>query len=168
MLSSSDSRSTATSTLNGSAHDELDQGRATNCLVGLSFRFANSLDLRNDLDGVLVTKNFISGNCTGCGALQAWEIELHHASCNGIVYTIPQNAISFRRDDVLPLNRSKTGYGRKIPTRFMIKYDTGLASALWRRVYVMQYGNAGSAYILINRRVVFLDSDTEHSLEVLK
>lgn len=41
-----------------------------------------------------------------------------------------------------PVNRSATGYGRKIPTRYMVKLR-----GRWRRVYVCQISNAGTAYI---------------------
>lgn len=51
------------------------------------------------------------------------------------------------------------GYGPKIPTRYMVRY-----SGRWRRVYVMQYANAGSAYIVVNGEDRFLDTDTEHAL----
>lgn len=55
-----------------------------------------------------------------------------------------------------PRSPSATGYGAKIPTRYMLRCQN-----VWRRVYVMQYGNAGSAYILIMGNTYFLDSDTE-------
>lgn len=35
-----------------------------------------------------------------------------------------------------------TGYGPQIPTRYMIQWE-----GRWRRVYVANYGNAGTAYI---------------------
>lgn len=53
-----------------------------------------------------------------------------------------------------------SGYGGKIATRHMIRY-----AGRWRRVFVMQYGNAGSAYVVVNGVDTFLDTDTEHSLE---
>lgn len=40
-------------------------------------------------------------------------------------------------------NPYRSGYGRRIPTSLMIKLDNGR----WYRVYVVQYSNAGSAYI---------------------
>ena len=54
-----------------------------------------------------------------------------------------------------------TGYGRKIPTRYMIKYADRNG---WRRVYVTQYGNAGSAWVTIAGERVNLDTWTEHWL----
>ena len=35
-----------------------------------------------------------------------------------------------------------TGYGSKIPTRYMIKFNNK-----WRRVYCMVYSNSGTCYI---------------------
>jgi hypothetical protein len=49
-------------------------------------------------------------------------------------------------------NPYASGYGRKIPTRFRVRTDDGRI----RRVYVMQFANAGSAYVWINGRTVFL------------
>lgn len=37
---------------------------------------------------------------------------------------------------------SATGYGARIPTRYMVKY-----MGRWRRVYLCQYSNSGTAYI---------------------
>lgn len=57
--------------------------------------------------------------------------------------------------------QSVTGYGPKIPTRYMLRCQN-----VWRRVYVMNYGNAGSAYILIAGVTHFLDSETEELIEL--
>ena len=35
-----------------------------------------------------------------------------------------------------------SGYGNRIPSRHMVRWQ-----GRWRRVYVCQYGNAGTAYI---------------------
>ena len=40
------------------------------------------------------------------------------------------------------LSYTATGYGARIPSRYMVKHN-----GRWRRVYVCQYGNAGTAYI---------------------
>lgn len=42
------------------------------------------------------------------------------------------------------LSYTATGYGAKIPTPHMVLYD-----GRWRRVYVAQYSNAGSAYVIV-------------------
>jgi hypothetical protein len=48
--------------------------------------------------------------------------------------------------------RTQSGYGRKIPTDWMVMW-----MQRWRRVYVMQYSNAGSAYIIVGGDEVFVD-----------
>lgn len=40
------------------------------------------------------------------------------------------------------LQYTASGYGARIPSRYMVKW-----SGRWRRVYVAQFANAGSAYI---------------------
>lgn len=104
--------------------------------------------------------------CNRCGVLANWELELHSEHC-GIVRTIPGNVINVAGEYFQPTNPYRSGYGKKIPTRYMIKYESGkkYESNHWRRVYVMQYANSGSAYILIRRKIVFLDSKTESRLE---
>jgi hypothetical protein len=59
-----------------------------------------------------------------------------------------------------PLNRSATGYGPKIPTRYMVRIG-----ARWHRVYMMQYGNSGSAYVVLGGEDYFLSSGVEEILE---
>ena len=41
-----------------------------------------------------------------------------------------------------PRRNSATGYGRRIPSRYMVQWR-----GRWRRVYICQISNAGSAYI---------------------
>jgi hypothetical protein len=48
--------------------------------------------------------------------------------------------------------RTVSGYGAKIPTRYRVRYLGRV-----RRVYVMQYGNAGSAYIIVRGAKQFID-----------
>lgn len=49
-------------------------------------------------------------------------------------------------DDVrvtdVPLSRNHSGYGSRIPTQYLVYFKMK-----WRRVYVCQYANAGTAYI---------------------
>lgn len=110
------------------------------------------------------------GNCNRCGPVDLVQFVQHDASC-GIVYTLVGNVYDYKKDSMadVPLNPYPTGYGRKIPTRYWIRYENGRfdARARWHRVYVMQYGNAGSAYILVRGVVMFLDSVTESRLEAL-
>ena len=45
-----------------------------------------------------------------------------------------------------------TGYGRKIPTPFVVRYRNR-----WRRVYCAVFGNAGSAYIEDKGKTIFVE-----------
>lgn len=75
-------------------------------------------------------------------------------------YTDPAAVTDMRADDVAPsYGRTVSGYGGKIPTRYRLRYAGRV-----RRVYVMVYGNSGSAYVVVNGSDLFLDSDTEHRL----
>ena len=56
------------------------------------------------------------------------------------------------------------GYGAKIPLAYRIRFSDNRI----RRVYVMVYGNSGSAYVIVNGITVFLDSDIEHDLMKLE
>jgi hypothetical protein len=62
-----------------------------------------------------------------------------------------------------PLQRSATGYGRKLPTPYMLRVGTR-----WHRVYVMNYGNAGSTYVLIGGVVHFLSPGAELIVEKVR
>lgn len=59
-----------------------------------------------------------------------------------------------------PHNPSVTGYGRKIPTRYMLKIN-----GRWHRVYCMIYGNGGSLYVVIKGVTHHLSVDVEHILK---
>lgn len=59
-----------------------------------------------------------------------------------------------KRQTKAPLNRSRSGYGNKLPTSWQLQ----LKDKRWRRVYVIQWSNAGSAYILVKGEKVFLGS----------
>jgi len=48
-----------------------------------------------------------------------------------------------RRGTAPAYGRSASGFGSKIPTGYTVRL-----CGRWRRVYVMQYGNAGSAYVV--------------------
>lgn len=50
------------------------------------------------------------------------------------------------------LTYTATGYGRKIPSRHMVQY-----LGKWRRVYVTQISNAGSAWVLIDGEKISVD-----------
>jgi len=58
-----------------------------------------------------------------------------------------------------PKWRTATGYGDKVPTPFRIKYE-----GHWRRVYMIQWSNVGTPYILCKKNKLLLDSTTEYLL----
>ena len=55
--------------------------------------------------------------------------------------------------------RDAQGYGMKVPTRYMIRYDNR-----WRRVYCILISNNGSLYLDVKGVRHFLDQDTEWEL----
>ena len=75
---------------------------------------------------------------------------------------LDHGAVIDMKTTVQPVTRMATGYGAKLPTRYMLK-----AGGQWRRVYVMQYGNSGSPYVIVQGEVAHLSIDTEHDLEAL-
>ena len=79
-----------------------------------------------------------------------------------IAHTIPLLVTEYRITSVPRSGQTVTGYGGAIPTRYMVRYANR-----WQRVKVMQYGNAGSAYIRTGGRDLFLDIDTEYALQAL-
>lgn len=62
-----------------------------------------------------------------------------------------------------PRHNNVTGYGPKIPIGYMLKIGTR-----WHRVYVVNYGNAGSAYVLIGRVSHYLSPGVEFILETVR
>lgn len=74
-------------------------------------------------------------------------------------YTDPKLVSSVVVDPVAPLHRSTTGYGGKIPTRVRIRYANR-----FRRVYMMQYGNSGTPYVVYNFVDCILDPETEQRI----
>lgn len=52
----------------------------------------------------------------------------------------------------LGLSLTRTGYGSKLPTSRMVRIP---GDNRWRRVYVTQYSNAGTCWIVVNgKRVI--------------
>ena len=74
-------------------------------------------------------------------------------------YTDPSLVMDIKTTETPVKGRFTTGYGSKIPTSYMVKYLNK-----WRRVYVVNYANSGSAYIVVNGSDVYLDSDTDHNV----
>jgi hypothetical protein len=61
-------------------------------------------------------------------------------------YLDPARIQAFREDvDPPRYGRNVDGYGRKIPTGRWLKVRNR-----WRRVYVTQYSNAGTAWVVID------------------
>lgn len=74
-------------------------------------------------------------------------------------YLSADEVSDIRVDDDTPRNPYPSGYGRKVPTRYMLQLGKR-----WHRVYVMQYGNSGSAYVILGGQERFLHSDVEHDM----
>jgi len=55
-------------------------------------------------------------------------------------------------DEQAPRNRSETGYGPKIPTRYRIKCSDNRT----RRVYAVCYSNVASHYIIVNGKDLYI------------
>ena len=60
--------------------------------------------------------------------------------------------ITSKRQTTPPLHRSASGYGSKIPTQWLLQLD----GKRWHRVYVVQWSNSGSAYIVVRGERQFL------------
>ena len=72
----------------------------------------------------------------------------------GIVYDLPNPRMG------VPSRMTVSGYGNELPTPYRVKLDDNR----WRRVYVINYGNAGSAYVKSRGHRLFLDTSTEYAL----
>jgi hypothetical protein len=68
-----------------------------------------------------------------------------------IDYLDPARVTAKRQTDAPP-NRSRTGYGSKIPTAWLLQLD----GKRWHRVYVVQWSNSGSAYVLSRGKPLYL------------
>lgn len=70
---------------------------------------------------------------------------------SSIIYLDPKQVINAKKT-IAPYNRSRTGYGSKIPTQWLLQLD----NKRWYRVYVICYSNAGSSYIITKSGKVYL------------
>jgi hypothetical protein len=50
--------------------------------------------------------------------------------------------VELRETETPRSGQTLTGYGAKLPSPYMVRYE-----GRWRRVYVANWGNAGTAYI---------------------
>ena len=66
-------------------------------------------------------------------------------------YLNPNDVIATRQTKP-PANMSRTGYGPKIGT----SWELQLRDKRWRRVYVMQWSNLGTPYIVVDGKEVLL------------
>lgn len=73
-----------------------------------------------------------------------------------IQYLDPALVVDKKQTQFLPA-RSMTGYGSKLPSQWLLKLK-GPKGTRWHRVYVIQYSNAGSAYIISKGQMLFLGS----------
>ena len=64
-----------------------------------------------------------------------------------------------------PRHYSATGYGRKIPTDYMLKLQSGRGQR-WHRVYCMNYSNSGTLYVLKGGAELILETPTEHRIDM--
>ena len=53
------------------------------------------------------------------------------------------------------LSYTKTGYGSKIPTAYMVQLP---GEKRWRRVYCCIYGNIGTLYVVVNGQKTIIHS----------
>jgi hypothetical protein len=60
-------------------------------------------------------------------------------------YLDPAIVTAVRRDETMPRNPYRSGYGPKIPTSVKLKIGRH-----WYRVYVMQWSNMGTPYVTVH------------------
>lgn len=68
-------------------------------------------------------------------------------------YLVREDIIA-KKSTRTPVSRTVSGYGSKLPTQWLLR----LKDKRWRRVYVMQWSNCGSAYVIVNGKTLFLGS----------
>ena len=62
------------------------------------------------------------------------------------------NQIVAVRETKTPLNRSRTGWGSKLPTSLQVK----LTDNIWRRVYSIQWSNVSYSYVRVAGENLYL------------
>ena len=58
-----------------------------------------------------------------------------------------------KRTAHIPHNPSRTGYGAKIPTQYMVR----TIDNVWRRVYCAVYSNSGTCYVMHGKVKTIVD-----------
>ena len=119
---------------------------------------------------------FISSHgCNCCGRFERSITELSEFHCyapavyvdsyNGLSYTDSRFILSAVIEPMAHHKRglswTASGYGRKIPTEYMLN----CADNRRRRVYCCIFSNSGTLYIRYKGRDLILDIDTRHRLE---
>lgn len=84
-----------------------------------------------------------------------------------ITWLDDEHVTEVRITDTTPYFHSATGYGRKIPTRYMLKLQSGRRQR-WHRVYMMCYSNSGTLYVLKGGAELILETSTEHRIAMYR
>ena len=83
----------------------------------------------------------------------------------GMTYTDPGAVRAVAADAAAPAWHCPTGNGRRVPTRWRVRYHTPDRGARWRRVYVPVYGGEpGRPYVVVDGRRLALDRATRWKL----
>lgn len=82
-----------------------------------------------------------------------------------VKYTDPTKVEAIYQTLDVPLSRSASGYGSKLPTSMMIDYRNARGHLRHLRVYVVNYSNCGSAYVHVDKQDLYLDIDTEYAYQ---
>lgn len=80
-----------------------------------------------------------------------------------VEYTDPSKVSRVKIEAAPRSGQTVSGYGGKTPTRYMVRYVNR-----WHRVYMMQFGNSGTPYIIVGGEDLVLDIDTAHTLEEIR
>ena len=64
--------------------------------------------------------------------------------------------IESKQDDCRPYGQQPDGYGRKIATPYLVRFD---GRGPWRRVYCCIFSNAGTVYAVVNGEWVCFKCD---------
>ncbi len=67
-------------------------------------------------------------------------------------YLDPQRVVA-RRHGLAPRSRSRSGYGSKLPTGTMLRFDSR-----WHRVYAICWSNSATLYVLVKGKPLYLES----------
>ena len=71
--------------------------------------------------------------------MSAFQLSLHQQGTEDVVLPWKESELPWQRAN---LSYTASGYGNKIPTRYMVRFANK-----WRRVYVAVWSNSGTCYI---------------------